>query len=352
MTVLEVTGLTKAFGGVHAVNGVSFSVAAGELLALVGPNGAGKTTCFNMLNGQIPPDAGEVRLNGTSLRGKSPRHIWRLGVGRTFQITATFGSMTVLENIQMVLLSHHRRLFDFWGRAARRHIAEGMALLERVGMASQADRPCGVLAYGDLKRVELAMALASEPRLLLMDEPTAGMAPRERIELMALTAELVREQNIAVLFTEHDMDVVFTHADRIIVLNRGELIASGTPGRCARRRAAFRRSTWAAAPCSGMAGGLSAMSDAILSVEGLNSFYGRAHILFDVTLEARRGEVVALLGRNGAGKSTTMRSIMGLIANRSGRVTSGAMTFRAGSRTRSPGLASATFRRTGGSSPT
>jgi branched-chain amino acid transport system ATP-binding protein len=229
MTVLEVSGLTKAFGGVHAVDGVSFTVAAGELLALVGPNGAGKTTCFNMLNGQIPPDAGEVRLNGTSLRGKSPRHVWRLGVGRTFQITATFGSMTVLENIQTVLLSHHRRLFDFWGRAARSHIAEGMALLERVGMASQADRPCAVLAYGDLKRVELAMALASEPHLLLMDEPTAGMAPRERIELMALTAELVREKNIAVLFTEHDMDVVFAHADRIIVLNRGELIASGTP---------------------------------------------------------------------------------------------------------------------------
>jgi branched-chain amino acid transport system ATP-binding protein len=229
MTVLEVTGLTKAFGGVHAVKDVSFSVAAGELLALVGPNGAGKTTCFNMLNGQIAPDAGEVRLNGTSLRGESPRHVWRLGVGRTFQITATFGSMTVLENIQTVLLSHRRRLFNFWGRAARCHIADGMALLGRVGMAPQADRPCGVLAYGDLKRVELAMALASEPRLLLMDEPTAGMAPRERIELMALTAELVREKNIAVLFTEHDMDVVFAHADRIVVLNRGELIASGTP---------------------------------------------------------------------------------------------------------------------------
>jgi branched-chain amino acid transport system ATP-binding protein len=229
MTVLEVDGLTKAFGGVHAVDRVSFSVSAGELLALVGPNGAGKTTCFNMLNGQIRPDAGEVRLNGTSLRGKSPRHVWRLGVGRTFQITQTFGSMTVLENIQMVLLSRHHRLFDLWGRAARRHIEEAMALLNRVGMTSQADRPCGVLAYGDLKRVELAIALAGDPCLLLMDEPTAGMAPRERIDLMALTAELVRERDIAVLFTEHDMDVVFTHADRIIVLNRGELIASGAP---------------------------------------------------------------------------------------------------------------------------
>jgi len=229
MTVLEVTGLAKAFGGVKAVAGVDFSVAAGELLALVGPNGAGKTTCFNMLNGQIRPDAGDIRLNGTSLVGRSPRRIWRLGVGRTFQITATFGSMTVLENIRMVLLSHHRDLFDLWRRAAHRHTDEALALLDRVGMAAQAHRPCGVLAYGDLKRVELAMALAGNPCLLLMDEPTAGMAPAERIELMALTAELVRERRIAVLFTEHDMDVVFTHADRIIVLNRGELIADGPP---------------------------------------------------------------------------------------------------------------------------
>jgi branched-chain amino acid transport system ATP-binding protein len=229
MTVLQVTGLTKSFGGVHAVAGVDFSLEAGELLALVGPNGAGKTTCFNMLNGQIRPDSGEVTLNGTSLIGKSPRRIWRSGVGRTFQITATFGSMTVLENIQMVLLSHHRHLFDPWRRAASRYAGEALALLERVGMADQAGRPCGVLAYGDLKRVELAMALAGNPCLLLMDEPTAGMAPCERIDLMALTAELVRERRIAVLFTEHDMDVVFAHADRIIVLNRGELIADGPP---------------------------------------------------------------------------------------------------------------------------
>ncbi|WP_425423708.1 ABC transporter ATP-binding protein [Skermanella stibiiresistens] len=229
MAVLEVSGLTKSFGGVQAVKGVGFSVEAGELLALVGPNGAGKTTCFNMLNGQIRPDAGDVRLAGVSIAGKSPRRIWRMGVGRTFQITATFGSMTVLENIQMVLLSHHRNIHDLWTRATRRHADAALALLDRVGMASQASRPCGVLAYGDLKRVELAMALAGEPRLLLMDEPTAGMAPAERIDLMALTADLVRERGIAVLFTEHDMDVVFTHADRIIVLNRGELIAEGPP---------------------------------------------------------------------------------------------------------------------------
>jgi branched-chain amino acid transport system ATP-binding protein len=227
--VLSVAHLAKSFGGVHAVRDVSFELAAGELLALIGPNGAGKTTCFNMLNGQLAADGGSVRFEGRELLGLAPRDVWRLGVGRTFQITATFASMTVRENVQMALLSHHRRLREWWQPAARLHRDEADRLLARVGMREQAERACSVLAYGDLKRVELAVALANEPRLLLMDEPTAGMAPKERIALMALTAEIVRERRIAVLFTEHDMDVVFAHADRLIVLNRGRLIASGRP---------------------------------------------------------------------------------------------------------------------------
>ena len=208
---------------------VSFAVAAGELLAMIGPNGAGKTTCFDLLNGQLAPDAGEIEFEGRSLRGLAPREIWRLGVGRTFQITATFGSMTVRENVQMALLSHHRRLSSLFSLAAKRYRGEADALLARVGMRDQAERPCAVLAYGDLKRVELAIALANQPRLLLMDEPTAGMAPGERGELMQLAADLARGSKIAVLFTEHDMDVVFTHADRIVVLSGGELIAQGSP---------------------------------------------------------------------------------------------------------------------------
>jgi branched-chain amino acid transport system ATP-binding protein len=227
--VLAVAHLAKSFGGVQAVRGVSFEVAAGELLALIGPNGAGKTTCFNMLNGQLPADGGSVRFEGREVLGLQPREVWRLGVGRTFQITATFASMTVRENVQMALLAHHRRLREWWRPAARLYRDEADRLLARVGMKEQAERACSVLAYGDLKRVELAVALANEPRLLLMDEPTAGMAPKERIALMALTAEIVRERRIAVLFTEHDMDVVFAHADRIIVLNRGRLIAAGKP---------------------------------------------------------------------------------------------------------------------------
>jgi len=229
MSLLEVEGLQKSFGGVKAVQGVTLSVEGGELLALIGPNGAGKSTCFNMLNGQLRPDAGRVRLAGQDITGLAPRAVWRLGVGRTFQITATFGSLSVLENVQMALLSHAGGLMRFWRPVSAIDPAPALALLERVGMAAQAARPCAVLAYGDLKRVELAIALAKNPRLLLMDEPTAGMAPGERVALMALTAEIARESGIAVLFTEHDMDVVFTHADRLLVLDRGRMLAQGSP---------------------------------------------------------------------------------------------------------------------------
>jgi len=227
MNTLEVRGLTKVFGGIQAVTDVSFDLHQGELLALIGPNGAGKTTCFNMLNGYLRPNAGSVKLNGREIVGLRPRRIWRLGVGRTFQITATFASMTVRENVQMALISHHHRTFDFLGRATRLFVDEADALLDRVSMRDYAERACSELAYGDLKRLELAVALAHAPQLLLMDEPTAGMAPSERIALMALTAEIVAREGISVIFTEHDMDVVFAHAHRILVLNRGELIAEG-----------------------------------------------------------------------------------------------------------------------------
>lgn len=228
-TLLTVESLTKSYGGVHAVCGVSFSLAAGEILALIGPNGAGKSTCFDMLNGQNIPDSGRITLLGRDTTGKKPRAIWRLGVGRTFQITATFPTMTVRENVQVPLVSYHSQLFNMWRSTPGFELAEAERLLDLVGMSGYAERPCGELAYGDLKRLELAIALANQPKLLLMDEPTAGMAPRERVELMRLTARIAREKSIGVLFTEHDMDVVFEHADRILVLNRGSLIAEGTP---------------------------------------------------------------------------------------------------------------------------
>ena len=225
--LLQVEGLAKSYAGVQAVRGVDFTLEAGGILALIGPNGAGKSSCFNMLNGQIRPDAGRVKLEGRDITGLAPRRVWRLGVGRTFQIAATFASMTVRENVQVALLSHHRRFgLGFAGRAYR---AEANALLALVGLGDAAERACGELAYGDVKRLELSIALANAPKLLLMDEPTAGMAPRERVALMRLTAEVARQRRIGVLFTEHDMDVVFEHADRIMVLNRGALIAEGSP---------------------------------------------------------------------------------------------------------------------------
>ena len=229
VTVLRVEGLTKSFGGDDVVHDVSFTVAAGELVALIGPNGAGKTTCFNMIGGQLLPARGTVSLGGTRIDGLPPRTIARLGVGRTFQVAATFASMSVRENIQLALLSHAGAHRSIATRATDCVRADADGLLERVRMTALAAEGCATLAYGDAKRVELALALAGNPRLLLMDEPTAGMSPRSRGRLMQLAAEVARSERIAVLFTEHDMDVVFGHADRIIVLDRGRVIAEGTP---------------------------------------------------------------------------------------------------------------------------
>ena len=227
--VLSVARIAKSFGGVHAVRDVSFDVAAGELVALIGPNGAGKTTCFNLINGQLAPDRGEVRLRGDRIDGMPPAAVAHRGVARTFQVAATFASMTVRENVEVALLAHarmDRRWFDR-DAPARRGAAE--ALVARVGVAHLADAHCATLTYGDAKRVELALALANVPRLLLMDEPTAGMAIAARADLMRLAATLAHRDRLAVLFTEHDMDMVFGFADRVIVLDDGAIIASGPP---------------------------------------------------------------------------------------------------------------------------
>jgi branched-chain amino acid transport system ATP-binding protein len=229
MTLLAVEGLTKRFGGVLAAKSVSFALDEGEMLAIIGPNGAGKSTTFNMVGGQLRPDDGAVTLAGQDVTGLPSRALCRMGVGRTFQVAQTFLSFSVLGNVQMALLAHHGQTRQLLSDAAAMHRDAALALLERVGMAAQAGRPIGELAYGDVKRVELAIALAAAPRLLLMDEPTAGMAPSERAALMALVAGIARSERIGVLFTEHDMDAVFAHADRILVLVRGEIIARGTP---------------------------------------------------------------------------------------------------------------------------
>ena len=227
--VLEARGLSKSFGGVRAVSGVDLVMPRGEIRALIGPNGAGKTTLFNMLTGQIRADAGEVRFKGERLSGLPPYAVWRRGVSRTFQITATFATLTALENVQVARLSHLGKTYSLLEPASRLQVDEARALLDQVGLAEQADRLGAVLAYGDLKKLELAVALANDPEVLLLDEPTAGMAPAERGALMGLTEGIARRRQLTVLFTEHDMDVVFSISDRIMVLHQGRVIAEGRP---------------------------------------------------------------------------------------------------------------------------
>lgn len=227
--MLEVRHVHKSFGGLQVVNDVSFCVNAGEILALIGPNGAGKSTTFNMLNGQLRPDAGDIALQNQSLIGLKPHEICRLGVGRTFQMAETFASLTVLENVQMALLAHQRKTTTFWQRAAQYQRDAAFALLAEVQLQAHANQACSALAYGDVKRLELAMVLATQPRILLLDEPTAGMAVVERREIIALVQRLVSQNQMAALFTEHSMDVVFDFADRVLVMARGQIIAQGSP---------------------------------------------------------------------------------------------------------------------------
>jgi branched-chain amino acid transport system ATP-binding protein len=232
------------------VRGVSLSLRQGQILALIGPNGAGKSTCFNLLNGQIRPDGGRIVLGGTDITGWPPHRIVRQGVGRSFQVAATFASMTVRENVQMALITGRRAVWRFLAPARAWHREAADALLEQVGLLDRGEDGCGTLAYGDAKRLELALALANEPRLLLMDEPAAGMAPAERGVLMALVRQAAEERGCAVLFTDHDMEVVFATADRILVMDRGRLIADGDAATIradARVRAAYLgiESAWA-----------------------------------------------------------------------------------------------------------
>lgn len=232
VAALAVAGLGKSFGGFQAVKNVSFSVSPGEIVALIGPNGAGKTTTFNLINGQLRPDCGRIRMGDDDVTGLETRSLARSGLARTFQITATFPSMTVGENIALARMANGGGPWLGLGRLRRMPTLddpESNRLIANVGLEALADRVCATLAYGDLKRVELAMALANAPRLLLMDEPTAGMAAAQREALMALAIRIAHERGSTILFTEHDMGIVFRHAERVLVMSRGEIIASGTP---------------------------------------------------------------------------------------------------------------------------
>ena len=234
--ILRVESLVKRFGGLHALAGVDLAVNAGEFRAIIGPNGAGKSTLFNTLTGLLRPDSGRVAFEGRDITGEPPHRLARKGVARTFQITSIFPDLSALENVQVALLARARRSWSFWPRARALGAERAQELLALVGLAASAAKPAGTLAHGDQKRLELAIALAGEPRLLLLDEPTAGMAAQERLEAIRLVHRVARELGVSCVFTEHDMAVVFAVATRITVMHQGRVLAEGTPTEVRARR--------------------------------------------------------------------------------------------------------------------
>ncbi|HSE93330.1 MAG TPA: ABC transporter ATP-binding protein [Methylomirabilota bacterium] len=227
--MLEVRDVRKAFDGFQAVAGVSLTVARGEIAAIIGPNGAGKTTFFNLVTGHLTPDAGAVRLNGRDITGLPPHEVCRLGMGRSFQRTNIFPRLTVFQNVQAAFISHRGRGLDLWTAVDRLYRDEANAVLASIGLLDRAGEVSAFLSHGGRKQLELAIALASEPDLLLLDEPTAGMSATETRETIALVSRVARERGLTLLFTEHDMAVVFSIAQRITVLHQGRVIAEGAP---------------------------------------------------------------------------------------------------------------------------
>jgi branched-chain amino acid transport system ATP-binding protein len=227
--VLEIAGLSKSFSGFRAVSEVSLTVETRQIAAVIGPNGAGKSTLFNLITGHLQPDSGRVTLDGRDITGAAPHKIVRMGIGRSFQRTNIFPNLTVFENLQAAYLVHHRRGLNFWGLSERLYRDETARLLASIGLDGQENTIAGTLSYGNQKQLELGLALASDPRVLLLDEPTAGMSASETHDTIRLLEKIAGERELTLLFTEHDMEVVFQIAQKIAVLHQGRIIADGAP---------------------------------------------------------------------------------------------------------------------------
>ena len=227
--MLEVSRLSKSFGGFRAVSDVSLTVETRQIAAVIGPNGAGKSTLFNLITGHLRPDSGKVILDGRDITGAAPYRICRMGVGRSFQRTNIFAKLTVFENLQAAFIVHHRRGPNLWSRSDSLYRDETMKLLRSIGLGGQEKTIAGTLSYGNQKQVELGLALASDPRVLLLDEPTAGMSATETHDTIALLERIAEERELTLIFTEHDMEVVFSIARKIAVLHQGQIIAEGLP---------------------------------------------------------------------------------------------------------------------------
>ena len=320
--LLEVDGVKKFFGGLAAVNGAAFGVGRGELHSVIGPNGAGKTTLFNVLTGLLPADGGEARFEGAVITGLPPHRVVARGVSRSFQIISVFQALSVFENVRIAVQAKHARRFAMIIDSA--HLPgvapEAMRLLDAVGLAEHAATLAANLSHGDQRLLEIAIVLATRPRLLLLDEPLAGLSAPDRVRVAALVRTL--RGAVTVVLIDHDIDQVLALSDRITVLHQGRVIAEGGPAEIqqnAEVQSAYLGHLKVAARAPGARA--RAAVEPLLSVSGVDAFYGKSHVLHGVALDVHPGEVVALLGRNGAGKTTTLAAITGVVPPRRGRIT-------------------------------
>jgi ABC-type branched-subunit amino acid transport system ATPase component/ABC-type branched-subunit amino acid transport system permease subunit len=319
--ILDVRGLVKHFGALAAVDGATFQVQRGELRSLIGPNGAGKTTLFNLLTGLLAPDGGQAEFRGRVLSGRLPHQIVAAGVSRSFQIISVFQALTVFENVRIAVQAKHPRRFAMLADAGRFGDLndEALRLAQRVGLGGRQHVVAANLSHGDQRLLEIGIALATHPELLLLDEPLAGLAAPERVRVADLIRELRR--TLTIVLIEHDIDQVLALSDRITVLHQGRVIAEGRPADIQQNPevqtaylghlAVAGERPAAPAPRGGAP---------LLRVEAVNTFYGKSHVLHDVSLDVGPGEFVSLLGRNGAGKTTALATITGVVPPRSGRV--------------------------------
>jgi branched-chain amino acid transport system ATP-binding protein len=229
MMLLQIDNLKKAFGGLQATNSVNLSVEKGSLRSLIGPNGAGKTTLFNQITGYLVPDSGQILFRAEDITGLHPYEISRKGITRAFQIINIFPRLAVVESVQLAILAKRGETLNCFTPARKLARAEAMNVLEIVGLAERADSLARQLSHGDQRVLELALALAGQPDLLLLDEPMAGMSPFERLKVTELIQKVHQEQGLTILFCEHDMDVVFGISEKVTVLHQGRVIAEGKP---------------------------------------------------------------------------------------------------------------------------
>ncbi|HWW49870.1 MAG TPA: branched-chain amino acid ABC transporter ATP-binding protein/permease [Xanthobacteraceae bacterium] len=319
--VLAAENISKSFGGIKAVQGVSISIADRTLHALIGPNGAGKTTAFNLLSGMFSPDAGAVTLMGQPIAGRTPEKIAAAGIGRSFQITNLFPTLSVEENVRLAVQGRHPRRYDPFTPALSIDAInqETREVLRYLGLAGIERAEAGALSYGGQRLLDMGVALATAPRILLLDEPLAGLAAAERERIGAIIKRI--SADVPVLLVEHDIDRVFQLADRVTVMNEGRVLLDGTVEDA--RGSAQVQQVYIGSGTSAVAARhreSAAGEKRLLEVADVDTFYGKSHILNSVNFTLHENEIVALLGRNGAGKSTLLKSLIGVAPASSGSI--------------------------------